>query len=117
MDSSLRDELNKSLDDRFSRTTAYKSVSVLVVYWSDCTDIGYKREAQIVGELFSVTFGFVVDYYEIPTNDSCELELDVRISNFLLHNRDPNRLLIIHYGGHGNPDDERGQKKESVWCA
>lgn len=114
---SLRAELNKSLEDRFRRSTDYESVAVLIIYWKDCTDKGYKTEALEVGRLFGKDFGYSVEYYEIPTNDTCELELDTRINRLLVENRKPETLLIIHYGGHGNPDDDAGKERESVWCA
>lgn len=116
-DSSLKTELNKSLDGRFKRSTDYESVAVLLIYWKGCTDRGYKEEAQQVGQLFRDDFGYSVEYYEIPAADTCELDLDTRINTFLVDNRRPETLLIIHYGGHGNPDDDHGQMHESVWCA
>ncbi|KAK0716304.1 hypothetical protein B0H67DRAFT_645944 [Lasiosphaeris hirsuta] len=115
-DSALKSALNKSLEDRFRRSSNYDHVAVLVLYWKDCTDKGYSQEASQVAELFKGNFGYRVDRYEIPC-DASELELDARISNFLLANRKPDTLLILHYGGHGNPDDDRGQDQESVWCA
>jgi hypothetical protein len=112
----LKDELNKSLESRFKRTTEYDLVAVLVIYWKNCKDKGYKEEGRTVGELFRKGFGYSVEYYEIPAADS-ELELDARINNYLREHRRSETLLIIHYGGHGNPDDEHGQNQESVWCA
>jgi len=114
--SMLKDELNKSLEGRFKRTTEYDLVAVLVIYWKDCKDKGYEKEGHAVGELFRGDFGYSVGYYEIPSADS-ELELDARINSYLREHRKSETLLIIHYGGHGNPDDEYGQKQESVWCA
>ncbi|GAB1319631.1 hypothetical protein MFIFM68171_09841 [Madurella fahalii] len=115
-DSALKSALNKSLEDRFRRSSNYDHIAVLIIYWRDCTDRGYFQEAGQIAELFSSDFGYKVELYEIPTDDP-ELELDARISNFLLRNRKPDTLLILHYGGHGNPDDDRGQDRESVWCA
>ncbi|KAK3343402.1 hypothetical protein B0T25DRAFT_299044 [Lasiosphaeria hispida] len=115
-DSALKTALNRSLENRFQRSSNYDHVAVLVLYWKDCTDKGYSEEAGQVAELFSGSFKYRVERYEIPS-DASELELDARISNFLLANRKPDTLLILHYGGHGNPDDDRGQDRESVWCA
>lgn len=114
--STLKEELNKSLEGRFKRETEYEIATVLVIYWRDCKDKGYKDEAYRVGELFGKDLGYSAEYYEIPLADS-ELELDARINKYLRDHRQPEMLLVIHYGGHGNPDDEHGQKQESVWCA
>jgi hypothetical protein len=115
-DFALKEELNKSLEGRFKRATDYDAVAALVIYWKKCKDKGYEDEAHQVGELFTKDFGYSVQFYEIPAADS-ELEMDARINKFLRDNRKVETLLIIHYGGHGNADDEYGQKKESVWCA
>ncbi len=115
-DTDLTTALNRSLESRFQRSTNYDHVAAMVMYWKDCTDQGYRQEARQVGELFSSNFGYWVESYEIPTEAS-ELELDLKISSFLLRHRKPDTLLILHYGGHGNPDDDRGQGRESVWCA
>jgi hypothetical protein len=112
----LREELNKSLDGRFKRKTAYDAVAVVVIYWKKCTDKSYKNESFQVGKLFTEDFGYSVQFYKIPETDS-ELEMDARINKYLRDNRNADTLLIIHYGGHGNADDEYGQNKESVWCA
>ena len=44
----LKDELNKSLEGRFKRTTEYELVAVLVIYWENCKDKGYKEEGHAV---------------------------------------------------------------------
>jgi hypothetical protein len=106
-DSLVKEELDKSLKGRFKLTTDYDAVAVLVIYWKKCNDKGYKDEAHEDGELFSKDFGYSVQYYKIPTIDS-ELEIDARINNYLRDNRKVETLLIIHYGGHGNADDEYG---------
>jgi len=115
-DSALKTALNVSLEDRFRRSSNYGHAAVLLLYWADCTDKGYSQEAGQVAQLFSGRFGYQVEPYKIPS-DASELELDARISRFLLANRKPDTLLILHYGGHGHPDDDRGQDQESVWCA
>jgi len=112
----LKEQLNKSLEDRFKRSTDYDAVSVLVIYWKDAPDKGYEAEATQIGGFFGAEFGYSVEYYDIPSADS-ELELDLRINTFLRDNRKVETLLIIHYGGHGNADNKRGQSRQSVWCA
>jgi len=112
----LKETLNKSLENRFKRTTDYDAVSVLAIYWKDAPDKGYEEEASQISGLFSNDFGYTVKRYAIPSEDS-ELELDARINTFLRDNRQVETLLIIHYGGHGNADNRRGQSRESVWCA
>src|SRR4051794_30002072 len=108
----LKDELNKSLEGRFKRTTEYEFVAVLVIYWKDCREKGYKNEARAVEQLFSEDFEYSVEYYEIPAVDS-ELELDAKMNSYLREHRKAETLLIIHYGGHGNDDSADGQNQES----
>ncbi|KAL8662735.1 MAG: hypothetical protein Q9202_004427 [Teloschistes flavicans] len=113
----LRQRLNSALEfEEWTLHNEYKSVSVLVIYWKDGDMPGFKEEADSIGVLFADTFNYDVDYYEIPSADS-HMELDRRINTFISEHRDPNDLMIIHYGGHGDPDDETAREKLAVWAA
>ena len=94
----------------------YKSISVLVLYFED-SEIDFKNEALQVGGLFAVDFHYAVEYYAIPSDHS-HRRLDTKINSFLDDHGDPDHLMIIHYGGHGDPDDDTdAQAKLAVWAA
>ena len=93
----------------------YKSISVLVLYWQD-GERSFQDEAHRVGELFAVDFHYEVEYYEIPSDNS-HRRLDTKINSFLDDHGDPDHLMIIHYGGHGDADDDNAQEKLAVWAA
>ncbi|KAI4194485.1 MAG: hypothetical protein LQ350_007736 [Teloschistes chrysophthalmus] len=113
----LRRRLNSALEfEEWTLHNEYKSISVLVIYWKDADMPGFKEEAYSVGALFAGTFRYDVNYYEIPSDDS-HMELDRRINTFISEHRDPDDLLIIHYGGHGDPDNETAHEKLAVWAA
>jgi hypothetical protein len=106
--------LNAVLSNYYKTRTEYNSVTVLVIYWQDCSTNGFKEEGAKIGCLFSADFSYNVEYFEIPSIDS-QLALDVRLNELLIANRRDDTLLIIHYGGHGDDDDEC--KRQSVWAA
>lgn len=112
-----RQKLNSALKfEDWSLRNNYKSISMLAIYWEEGDDAGFKEEAYSIGTLFATAFHYVVDYYAIPSEDS-HMELDGRINAFISEHRDPNNLIIIHYGGHGDPDDETAREKLAVWAA
>lgn len=114
---SLTRRLNSALEfEDWKIRNEYKSVSVLVLYWKDGDMPGFKDEARQVGELFAVDFHYGVEYYEIPSDNS-HRRLDTKINSFLDDHGDPDHLMIIHYGGHGDPDDDNSQEKLAVWAA
>jgi ribulose bisphosphate carboxylase small subunit len=104
--------LNAVLSKYYKTRTEYNSVTVLVIYWQECSTSGFKEEGAKIGCLFSADFSYNVEYFEIPSIDS-QLALDV--NKLLIENRRDDTLLIIHYGGHGDDDDEH--KRQSVWAA
>jgi transposase len=106
--------LNAILSKYYKTRTDYDSVTVLVIYWKECSTNGFKDEGAKIGRLFSGDFRYNVEYFEIPSTD-CQLALDVRLNELLMANRQGDTLLIIHYGGHGDDDDEH--KRQSVWAA
>lgn len=113
----LRARLNSELVfEDWKANNEYKSVSVLVIYWQDSDTPGFKEEAYRIGELFSNDFNYDVEYFAIPLENS-HRRLDTKINSFLEDHGDPDRLMIIHYGGHGDADDVGGQEKLAVWAA
>ena len=113
----MKDRLNKALEGRFDRTLKYTSVQVLVLYWEESDDPGFEMEAKDVGHLFEREFFYVVEYYPIPKISS-QLMLNRKITDFLIAHNNPDKLLIIHYGGHA--DEDRGGKdqyRRAVWAS
>ena len=97
----LRDELQRP----------YDAVSVLCIYWEDSDNPGFREEAQKVKDLFSRVFHFSVDEYAIPSQDSF-LSLNQRIFDFVKQKPGSGRVLkILHYGGHGDPNDKDDQRR------
>ena len=113
----VKKRLNSALEfEDWRSRNDYKSVSVLVLYWQEGDLSGFKREAYEIGELFETNFHYDIEYYEIPSDNS-HMELDKKINSFLDDHGGPDHLMILHYGGHGDSDDEKGQKKLAVWAA
>lgn len=97
----------------WQRYNNYKSVSVLVIYWEESDNPGFREEGHQIGELFEQEFHYNIYYFAIPTEDS-HLGVDERINEFIRKCGDPNQLMIIHYGGHGDRDVLEG--KLGVWA-
>lgn len=117
MENETLTRLNSALNiEDWKFRNEYKSVSVLVLYWQDGDVPGFEEEGRSIGELFAVDFHYKVDYYAIPTENS-HRRLDTRINGFLDEHGSPDHLLIIHYGGHGDPDDDDAQGKLATWAA
>jgi hypothetical protein len=118
MDENFRDELNEHLKGDFHPKDEYHSVNVLLIWWEDSDLPGFKSEAQDLEKVFSECFGFSVQHYSIPSKQS-QLSLERKIINVILDHCSKGSLLIIHYGGHGDEDDDRTlkQERQSVWAA
>jgi hypothetical protein len=116
--------INQQLD-LSARSSVYVCVKVLILYW-DFGDEGFKTEGRALGRVFAdkETFNFAVEEFSIPRSNSY-LQLHNFITKSLLSlssYADEKRgasLLIIHYGGHGdrNDDKHKGEEKRSVWAA
>ncbi|TVY84252.1 hypothetical protein LSUE1_G001353 [Lachnellula suecica] len=116
--------INKQLE-LSTRSRAYACVKVLILYWVG-GDPGFEVEGRELGQLFAdkETFNFAVEEFAIPRSNSC-LELKQSIIRSILDlssYADEKRgasLLIIHYGGHGdqNDDKHKGEEQRSVWAA
>ena len=113
----LRQQLNSALEfEDWKLKNDYKSVSVLVLYWQEGDISGFEDEAREIGELFRNEFRYNVEYFAIPFKDS-HRRLDIKINAFLDDHGDPHHLMIIHYGGHGDPDNKSSGEKLAVWAA
>lgn len=107
-------ESNNQLSRFYKNRTEYDHVTVLALYWKECSDSGFKTEAVKLGELMKTKFNYHFEYFEIPSFGS-QLALDIRLNELLATNRQANTLIIIHYGGHGELDDDN--ENQSVWAA
>ena len=92
----------------------YKLVSMLVLYWQESNEPGFKDEAHRIGEVFTNEFHYDVEYFAIPLENS-HRRLDSKINSLLDDHEDPDHLIIIHYGGHGDADIEN--ERLAVWAA
>jgi hypothetical protein len=107
----------------------YAAVKAVILYWEESDMLGaYVGEAKMV-ETFFQKQNFETELYPIPTKNS-----QTEVCSFIAHqNKDLARrmdvldapcLLIIHYGGHGDKDDDihydgpgGRQKRRAVWRA
>lgn len=113
----LKGRLNAALEvDSWKINNAYKSVSVLAIYWEDGDVPGFEEEARQITHFFKESFNFGVDIFAIPS-DKCHMKLDIRINTLLDDHGYEDHLIIIHYGGHGDPDDDPAREQLSVWAA
>jgi hypothetical protein len=120
------DNISERFNERlrhFENINTYAAVKVLVVYWKDSDHNGFETEGIAIGEMFRNLFYFDVAYFAIPSSDNCFLDLDIAVAQALrdldstsVHRK---KLLILHYGGHGDPNNKHheGEEKRSVWAA
>lgn len=115
---SLVQRFNRHFEGHFARAHDYDEVHVLLLYWLDSDDSGFKREADELANLFEFELRYSIEPMPIPSEQS-ELALDLAIGGFLLHHGSSKNLLIIHYGGHGDADDDTGlgRERQAVWAA
>jgi hypothetical protein len=108
--------LNRELQERLGedRNREYDNVEVYLICWED-GDQDFKGEAQRMELLFRDRLGYPVSYYMIPSEAS-HLRLQEKIVTLALRRKTPRSLTVIHYGGHGDDDDENDRKK-AVWAA
>lgn len=118
MEECLKEELNEHLKGEFQPFDEYQSVWALLLWWEDGDLPGFKTEAEDVKELFTKSFNFSVETYSIPSKQA-QLSLEAKIIHFILEHGSGGSLLIIHYGGHGDEDNDRMRERErqSVWAA
>ena len=109
----LEEELNRNYDNG----NDYVAGSMLSLYWQEADNAGYKDESDKVVQFFS-SMGFDTAIYPIPSDNS-HIELLSRIISLIKSHGKPGCLVVIHYGGHGDADNDRGMDREAqaVWAA
>lgn len=115
----LRVLANTRLKEHFERNREndYDKVHVLLLHWQKSDLSGFKAEAFALEKLFSERFQYRVLHWEIPPDNS-QLLLDAKIANFLASLIEPRSLGIIHYGGHGDADEDSPiRERRSVWAS
>jgi hypothetical protein len=120
------EDLTKDLNERIqslSVFSAYSAVKVLILYWCDGQD-DFRNEGQKLGKLFATSFNYDVEEFSIPSTNSYLSLHNVVIKRLLdvIKSSKEKRglpLLIIHYGGHGEQNDDRrkGEERRSVFAA
>lgn len=92
------------------RQNSYVEVYVLLFYWEDTRSSGFKEKRDVLEKLFYTDFNYTQDYVtriEIPLHQS-DFALEQRIFVFILR-KGKDSLLIIHYGGHDDADEDIGE--------
>ncbi|KAL2054233.1 hypothetical protein ABVK25_005374 [Lepraria finkii] len=115
------ESLMKRLDDQLQlgirHRNSYSAAAVLTLYW-EAADKGYQKEATDVVNFFQGRLNYEVEIFPIPSEKS-QKALSDRISKFIDHHDEVERLLVVHYGGHGdeNADRDKDEERRSVWAA
>ncbi|KAI0182215.1 hypothetical protein EV127DRAFT_73258 [Xylaria flabelliformis] len=122
MEESWHGQLTERLQSSIHRR-AYGGIQVLVLYWEDGHE-GYRKEGEAVRQMFEDDFGYPTKEFPIPTNKGYSQLLQLITSSLddigtAANEQNAPSLLIIHYGGHGDADDDKhgGQERRSVWAA
>ena len=112
--SALQDELTAELD-RYQpfRGSYYAAVTALMLVWQD-DDLGCINEVRELSVILEQVFHYTVRQFLIPSERS-QASLGRAVSDFLYDHGSCGNLVLIYYGGHGDPDLEGG--KEAVWAA
>ena len=109
----LASELSQSLQSGFPHSGEYDSINVLLVYWEN-DDMGCSEEITAVRSFFEESWRYKVHILPIPAERS-QAALQSDLSQFvLLYGATARSLLIIYYGGHGDPSPDR---KRAIWAA
>lgn len=75
----------------------YSEVHCFLFSWS-LTDLDLDREVAQFGRILEFGFHFFVHECKLVSEQSMKRDID---NIFRLHGDDPNKLLLIYYGGHG----------------
>ena len=115
--------LKERLNERLKRTSIaqYDYVKVLLLFWAGSTkeNLEFRDEGRRLGKFFSEEFDFSVEEFPIPFAFS-QLALQSRITDEVIaastvaQARGEPSLLIIHYGGHGDEDED--PERRAVWA-
>lgn len=109
----LNDDLRSSI-----KQGGYSKVEALVLCWEEGED-DFKREAVHVENLLQDVFNFPTEIFAIPSENSQWAVLHAVTGKLCSVQGKGPSLLVLHYGGHGDADDDKhsGQEKRSVWAA
>ena len=126
MDNQVDEALKARINERLKNTsvTDYAYVKVLLLYWEASgpgaaeENIAFQNEGRELGEFLSTHFQYAVEEYAIPFEFS-QLSLQRRVAEeVIMASRSAQAgqkaLLIIHYGGHGDEDED--PERRSVWA-
>ena len=92
-----------------SGNSRYQTVHVLLLSWAE-DDLGVMVELNRLFKVFKDLYGFNVEKWLIPSEDS-HGELGDRLRAFTKNHAGENALLIVYYGGHGFLNDYR----QPIW--
>ena len=105
---------------RSASSSAYSSAGLLTFHWEKTDENlrGVRQEAEEVRKFFSNPLHYDVKNFEIPLEGSHMAVLKTA-TDFISKYDSPNKLVIIYYGGHGDPNSDKaqGQERRSVWAA
>ncbi|KAL4917859.1 hypothetical protein BDW62DRAFT_201412 [Aspergillus aurantiobrunneus] len=101
--------------DHFSLTANnyYRQATVLALSWEE-DDLGVIQEIRQLKTLFNDLLNFEFREYAIPS-DRPQAALFCVLADFVLKFGEKGNLIVIYYGGHGDPDLDGD--KQSVWAA
>lgn len=108
-------DLQKAIANSFPRPrTSYTSVHVLLLRWAE-DDLNVQEELTTLKRVFEDQFNFAAEQWDIPGLDSIQATraLQKKLYDFQDTHQGEDELLIVYYGGHGDPD-RRGR---SIWAA
>ena len=89
----------------------YTAVYALLLRWTD-DDLTVESEINALKHVLEGQFNFGVEEWRIPS-DGAYRALQEKIYGFQYAHQSESELLIVYYGGHGEPD-RRGR---SMWRA
>ena len=114
----LRGRLNDEFSTGLRLRNKYQGAAVLALYWEAADDAGYEKEATDVVSLFRDKLHYHAEAFAIPSNKS-QKALSKRIIDFIDVHDGEERLLVVHYGGHGDENADRAldDERRSVWAA
>ena len=113
----LIDRLDQELQIGIKHRNRYFGAAVLALYW-EAAEEGYRKEATDVADFFREKLHYNAETFPIPSDNSHKA-LSNCINNFIVCHDAEEKLLLIHYGGHGdeNADRDNDDERRSVWAA
>ena len=85
---------------------------VLLLRWAE-DDLNIHYELTRLKNVFEQQFRFATEQWDIPSQNPTRA-LQTKLYDFQNAHQGENELLIVYYGGHGDPDRRRGR---SIWAA